>query len=698
MMFDEEVVDHAEKDADEVEQHDGATLQHVCENNSGGVGVTEDYWDHYQMADAAAASPTELENAAGGEEEGQLLYREEEEGGMGVGAEIVVPAIPPDERGARETEQRGNALNMHDLKWKKHIDELKAFKERHGHINVPRTDEFKKLYRFLDNQGQSYRKLIQGKKSSLTVQRIRDLDQLGLKWKVEPEHLILGLSQYQTSDGTSHSEVCGTPSANEVNRPIGRPKESESWDRRFEQLKQFHANSGHFRVPCAAAQRGTKRTRENEEIIQTSEPDEETIKLGKWVKRQRSQFASNALPSDRVEKLKEIGFDFKPGKASKEERTEIQLGLLDALRKRRELSNAQVADLNFLYDEWKRRAESNNNEPVFGRLPPLASLPNKFHLKWERQFEKLKEFKLQHGHTRVVCGDTDDKDLTSLAKWIHSQRHQYSKRKRGEKCALTEDRISRLESIGFEWKLRQELPTPSAKRVQPSVPVVSIPNVDLSKVFFPDESEQKAGVSNVYQYRWDCKFEEFKRYKAKIGIPRVTAKVRQMYPEYLPQLQELRKWIDNQRLFYQNSLTGKKNPLSDERIRLLVQAGFDFQTLNGKPVHFKGWNEKLNELKEFKERYGHTRVKCTDTTDSKLNKLSKWVNTQRGQYWKYVKGEKSCMNDERVAALEELGFEWRLNPGRVRKDSAPETVAKSQEVEQNQEGGTLDDSIRSCSA
>ena len=76
-----------------------------------------------------------------------------------------------------------------------------------------------------------------------------------------------------------------------------------------------------------------------------------------------------------------------------------------------------------------------------------------------------------------------------------------------------------------------------------------------------------------------------------------------MYPEYLSQLQELRKWIDNQRLFYQNSLSGKKNPLSDERIRLLVQAGFDFQTQNGKPVHFKGWNEKLNELKEFKERY-----------------------------------------------------------------------------------------------
>jgi hypothetical protein len=54
------------------------------------------------------------------------------------------------------------------------------------------------------------------------------------------------------------------------------------------------------------------------------------------------------------------------------------------------------------------------------------------------------------------------------------------------------------------------------------------------------------------------------------------------------------------------------------------------------------------------------------------------------------------MNDERVAALENLGFEWRLNPGRVRKDSAPDTVAKFHEVEQDQEGGTLDDDVR-CS-
>lgn len=121
-MFDEEVVDPAGKHTDEVEQHECNTSQHVCDNSGGGVGMAEDYWDHYQISDAVAAESIELENVAGGVEDAQLLYPREEGGGMELGAEIVVPAIPPNEQGVHETEQRGKALNMHDIKWNKHIE------------------------------------------------------------------------------------------------------------------------------------------------------------------------------------------------------------------------------------------------------------------------------------------------------------------------------------------------------------------------------------------------------------------------------------------------------------------------------------------------------------------------------------------------------------------------------------------------
>lgn len=140
-------------------------------------------------------------------------------------------------------------------------------------------------------------------------------------------------------------------------------------------------------VPCSDTQ-GTKRPRDDdgrEEEI-TIHPD--TVRLGKWVKRQRRLYITKKLQPERLEALKEIEFDLKPGAATKEERLEVQLGLLDALRKRRELSKAQVQDLDQLAEEWKRRA----TEPVYGQRGQGGG--NKFDLKWAHHFEQLKQFQV----------------------------------------------------------------------------------------------------------------------------------------------------------------------------------------------------------------------------------------------------------------------------------------------------------------
>jgi len=95
-------------------------------------------------------------------------------------------------------------------------------------------------------------------------------------------------------------------------------------------------------------------------------------------------------------------------------------------------------------------------------------------------------------------------------------------------------------------------------------------------------------------------------------------------------------------------------------------------------------------------RHGHTRVRATEKSDS-LYKLYKWVQNQRlvkghahrfvvkwkkqahsilhcirNSYWMYMKGEKSCMNEERLEVLESLGFEWRVKPGRDSKSKYTE--------------------------
>lgn len=59
----------------------------------------------------------------------------------------------------------------------KTLTDLILFKEKYGHVNVSRN-EHKELGRFVNNQRQNYRKLLEGKSSSLTVERIQDLERV----------------------------------------------------------------------------------------------------------------------------------------------------------------------------------------------------------------------------------------------------------------------------------------------------------------------------------------------------------------------------------------------------------------------------------------------------------------------------------------------------------------------------------------
>lgn len=456
----------------------------------------------------------------------------------------------------------------------------------------------------------------------------------------------------------------------------GRSKDEESWNARLDELKQFHAQSGHFHVPVSE-KRGTKRPRAsaaNEEL----HPD--IIKLGKWVKRQRRQYATEQLSADRVAALTEIGFDFKPGNATKGERLDIQLNLLDALRKRRELSNSQIADLNFLYDEWKRRGEEDKvAKPLHVKRDSDAQ--NKFQIKWLEKFEQLKQYQEENGHTRVPQLPTNKRQegeseaetsLRALAKWVDYQRQCYWKIKKGQNAALTSDRIAQLESIGFEWRIRHKLP------IHGGVEAVSNPtndvhvdnNASIAYAFvFAEPAPRDEQSENLNDYKWNCRYAELVRYRQHFGTTRIVYGVKNQ-DQYYQELSALSKWVDAQRTQFHKRKKGEKNALTKARIKRLEEIDFDFSLPAGKAVDFRGWNAKLQKLKDFKDKYGHTRVPARRKNrmkdpndqdhDAELLSLAKWVEHQRGMYWKRAKGEKNALSDERISALEGIGMEWRL--------------------------------------
>ena len=66
---------------------------------------------------------------------------------------------------------------------------------------------------------------------------------------------------------------------------------------------------------------------------------------------------------------------------------------------------------------------------------------------------------------------------------------------------------------------------------------------------------------------------------------------------------------------------------------------------------------KNEELRLYKRNHGHTNVPSKDESS-----LGGWVRTQRKTYKLKMEGRYSTMTDERVEALNKLGFDWA--PGR----------------------------------
>lgn len=68
---------------------------------------------------------------------------------------------------------------------------------------------------------------------------------------------------------------------------------------------------------------------------------------------------------------------------------------------------------------------------------------------WESNYELLKKFAEENGHCSVP------RTSAGLAKWAAEQRHLYKKRSQGAKSAMTDERIEKLNGIGFEWRVRR---------------------------------------------------------------------------------------------------------------------------------------------------------------------------------------------------------------------------------------------------
>ena len=262
---------------------------------------------------------------------------------------------------------------------------------------------------------------------------------------------------------------------------------------------------------------------------------------------------------------------------------------------------------------------------------------------WDYVFGKLSAFKDRFTHCNVPQNWPED---PSLGFWVGFQRQL---KKRG---ALSRNRMGRLDEIGFEWDTRtakwEEMFTGLVQFRERfkhcEVPGGWEKDPRLSRWVLRQRQWRKQGRLaserirrldelgfqwGPYAAAWEEMFARLVQFRERFGHCNIPA-----------------NWSEDSRLIFwvgfQRQLK-KQGRLTDERIRHLVDLGFEWDILTA------AWEEFFARLVEFKERFGHCRVAQAWPQDPQLGK---WVARQRRVR---TRGRLSA---DRVQRLGALGFEW----------------------------------------
>ena len=123
--------------------------------------------------------------------------------------------------------------------------------------------------------------------------------------------------------------------------------------------------------------------------------------------------------------------------------------------------------------QFKLRQEGKPSTMTTERLELLDSVGfiwDSHDLNWREKLEALTAYKVDNGHCNVPSNYKDKK----LATWVKCQRRQYKLYWDGKPSAMTSNRITALERVGFEWEIRTTASKAAAATTAASVAAVAL--------------------------------------------------------------------------------------------------------------------------------------------------------------------------------------------------------------------------------
>ncbi len=372
----------------------------------------------------------------------------------------------------------------------------------------------------------------------------------------------------------------------------------------------------------------------------------ENPQLGNWVSTQRHWRNKKWLNKERVSRLNKIDFIWEPHDVLWEEMFKELFEFKKAYGHcnipKEWPENSKLAAWVRTQQQLRRRGDLTEK-----RISHLSELGfvwgNSSEEYWEDMFKALVEFKNNNGHCNVPQRWPVNQ---RLGIWVSNQRRRWKEKQ------LTEERIKRLNELGFTWDVQalwermfNVLTEYKNKRGHCNIPKEWPENPDLA-TWVSIQRTDKYSLSHKQRNRlkglgfiwdtvneasWENMFEKLIEYKKINGHCNV--------PIEWSENPQLSTWVTEQRQMKNRGI------LTEDHIRRLTEIGFEW--------HLKraSWKEMFEALSKYKEAHGHSNVaqRWADNL-----KLATWVFLQRQAY------KKGMLIQDRIDQLNMLGFEWDI--------------------------------------
>lgn len=202
------------------------------------------------------------------------------------------------------------------------------------------------------------------------------------------------------------------------------------WEANFKEAKKFYENNHHLDIPA--------------EYV-----TESGVNLGRWYRKQRSDYKNGKLSQKRKEYLEEIGIEwvsvkerawmnyYKYAEKYYSEKGNLRVHLKYETQGGVKLG-AWISSQRELYMKGKLKQEQ------IKMLEMIGMEWNRFQSDWDNAFSNAESYYKKHGNVNVNSVFVTD-DEFKLGVWINSQRNKYRNNK------LTPEQIRKLEGIGIIW-------------------------------------------------------------------------------------------------------------------------------------------------------------------------------------------------------------------------------------------------------